>query len=73
MEEIKNLDTNAYDYLNGINVKKWTLAYDGGVRYGIETTNLYEVLNNVVKGARNLPITALVEMTFYKLVAYFFK
>lgn len=67
------MDTKACNYLKDIDIEKWTLAYDGVVRYGIETTNLYEVLNNIVKGAKNLPITALVEMTFYKLVAYFCK
>ncbi|XP_029148257.1 uncharacterized protein [Arachis hypogaea] len=31
------------------------------------TTNLVECINSVLKGARNLPITALVKATFYKL------
>ena len=29
------------------------------------TTNMSEVFNGVLKGARNLPITALVQLTFY--------
>ena len=30
-----------------------------------------EVFNNVLKGARNLPITALVQLTFFRLNSYF--
>ena len=35
------------------------------------TTNLFEVFNGVLKGARNLPITALVQLTFYRVNSYF--
>ena len=35
------------------------------------TTNMYEVFNSVLKGARNLPITALVQLTFFRLNSYF--
>ncbi|XP_029150734.1 uncharacterized protein [Arachis hypogaea] len=31
------------------------------------TTNLVECINSVLKGARNLPVTALVKATFYRL------
>ena len=35
------------------------------------TTNMSEVFNSVLKGARNLPITALVQLTFFRLNSYF--
>ena len=35
------------------------------------TTNLSECFNGVLKGARSLPITALVKFTFYKVNSYF--
>ena len=35
------------------------------------TTNMFEVFNGVLKGARNLPITALVQLTFYWVNNYF--
>ena len=35
------------------------------------TTNMYEVFNSVLKGARSLPITALVQLTFFRLNSYF--
>ena len=35
------------------------------------TTNMSDVFNSVLKGARNLPITALVQLTFFLLNSYF--
>nr|XP_029147047.1 uncharacterized protein LOC114924970 [Arachis hypogaea] len=50
-----------------IGVERWVLAFDGGHRWGHMTTNLVECINFVLKGARNLPVTALVRSTFYRL------
>lgn len=52
-------------------MEQWTYSHDGGHRYGAMTTNLSECFNGVLKGARSLPITALVKFTFFKLVSYF--
>ena len=35
------------------------------------TTNMSEVFNSVLKGARSLPVTALVQLTFFRLNSYF--
>ena len=35
------------------------------------TTNLSECFNGVLRGARSLPITAMVQYIFFKLVSYF--
>ena len=35
------------------------------------TTNISEVFNSVLKGARSLPVTALVQLTFFRLNIYF--
>ena len=35
------------------------------------TTNMSEVFNSVLKGARSLPFTALVQLTFFHLNNYF--
>ncbi|XP_015950049.1 uncharacterized protein LOC107474918 [Arachis duranensis] len=50
-----------------IDVERWVLAFDGGHHWGHMTTNLVECINSVLKGARNLPVTALVKSTFYRL------
>ena len=49
----------------------WTQLHDGGYCYGAMTTNVSECFNGVLKGARGLPIAAMVEFTHCKLVAYF--
>ena len=35
------------------------------------TTNMFEVFNSVLKEACSLPITALVQLTFFRLNSYF--
>ena len=35
------------------------------------TTNISEVFNSVLKGARSIPFTALVQLTFFHLNSYF--
>ena len=47
------------------------MAHDDGLRYGVLTTNLSEVFNSVLRGARNVSIIACVQITFYRLVKYF--
>ncbi|XP_072090453.1 uncharacterized protein [Arachis hypogaea] len=55
------------NWLNRILREQYALAFDGEYRWGHMTTNLVECINSVLKGARNLPITALVKATFYRL------
>ena len=54
-----------------MNKQLWALSHDGGKRYRIMTTNMSEVFNSVLKGARSLPLTALVQLTFSHLNNYF--
>ena len=35
------------------------------------TTNMSEVFNSVLKGAHSLPVTILVQLTFFRLNIYF--
>ena len=49
----------------------WTQSHDGGRRFRAMTTNISECFNGILKGARGLPIAAMVEFTWSKLVAYF--
>ncbi|XP_016199456.1 uncharacterized protein LOC107640450 [Arachis ipaensis] len=55
------------NWLNRIPHEQYALAFDGGYRWGHMTTNLVECINSVMKGARNLSITALVKAIFYRL------
>ena len=60
MDTIGRINVDARNWLEHIPLEKWALSHDGGRRYGIMTTNMSEVCNGVLKGARNLPIIALV-------------
>ena len=71
MAIIRRINSKAQQWLEAIPFQLWTLSHDGGRRYGIMTTNMSEVFNNVLKGARSLPFTALVQLTFFCLNSYF--
>ncbi|KAK4390280.1 hypothetical protein Sango_2091300 [Sesamum angolense] len=71
MEEIKKQSVKAFAYLDQINKQKWTASHDGGWRCGILTTNMLECINGVLKGARRLPVSALVEITLERTVHCF--
>ena len=60
MATIGRINPEAQQWLEAIPLPLWALSHDGGRRYGIMTTNMSEVFNSVLKGARSLPITALV-------------
>lgn len=68
---IGELNVEAHKYLMDISSHRWSIHHDGGFRYGVKTTNMSEAFNGVMKGARCLPITALVRMTFYRVNSYF--
>uniref|UniRef100_A0A2N9HZV4 MULE transposase domain-containing protein n=1 Tax=Fagus sylvatica TaxID=28930 RepID=A0A2N9HZV4_FAGSY len=71
MDCIRRYNEEAGERLDEIAKEQWTYSHDGGHRYGAMTTNLSECFNGVLKGARSLPITALVKFSFFKLVSYF--
>ncbi|XP_043693412.1 uncharacterized protein LOC122643903 [Telopea speciosissima] len=71
MELITNISLDARQWIDEIPALQWALAHDDFHRFGIMTTNMSETINSVLKGARALPITALVRLTFYRLNTYF--
>ncbi|XP_075633689.1 uncharacterized protein LOC142606185 [Castanea sativa] len=68
---IENVNRDVHQYLKDVPKEKWALTFDEGYRYGTMTTNVFECFNGVLKGARSLPITAMVKYTWFKLNAYF--
>jgi hypothetical protein len=70
-EEIRLSNEDAVRWIDSILLEKWTRAYDNGQRWGHMTTNLVESMNSIFKGIRNLPITALVQATYFRLGALF--
>ncbi|XP_028081077.1 uncharacterized protein LOC114282564 [Camellia sinensis] len=71
LDQIQAIDQEAIDWVHKMNPEDWALAYDDGYRWGVLTSNDAECFNSVLKGARNLPISAMVEFTFRRLVKYF--
>ncbi|XP_050895856.1 uncharacterized protein LOC127102541 [Lathyrus oleraceus] len=69
--EIRRTNNDALSWIDNIPREKWTRAFDGGQRWGHMTINLAEAMNSVLKETRNLPITALVKSTYYRLGSLF--
>ena len=58
--KIKKINSKAIQWLNKIFMEKWSRAHDGGQRFGMMTTNLFECFNGVLKNTRFLLVTSLV-------------
>jgi hypothetical protein len=61
-------------WLTGLmrDLEKWTRAHDvGGWRYEFQWSNMAESFNKLLLGIRGMPVNAIVQFTFYKLVAWF--
>jgi hypothetical protein len=53
-------------------LEKWTRAHDaGGWRYEFQCSNIAESFNKLLLGIRDMPVNAIVQFTFYKLVVWF--
>jgi hypothetical protein len=66
--------TNFSDWIDLKPREKWSLAYDrGGARYGIMGSDITDLHKNdpILKGITCLPLSAMVEVTFLRLVKYF--
>ena len=61
----------AAEHLRHVGIEKWARSYFPGLRYNIMTTNIAESFNALVKNARGLPITMLVEFIRSTLQRWF--
>ena len=71
MNTIRIINSEALQLLEAVPFQLWALSHDGGRRYGLMTTNISEVFNSFLKGAHSLPVTALVQLTFFPLNSCF--
>jgi len=67
-ENLGERSEDAQKWLSNIDRSEWTLVGDGCHRWGISKTNASESFNNVLRGARRLPVRALVEATLEKTI-----
>jgi hypothetical protein len=71
---VKHLNEKAKDWLEYEmeDKDKWAQAYDeGGMRWGIMTTNYFESVNNIFKGIKSRPVSGIIEYSFEKCNEYF--
>uniref|UniRef100_K3YLA0 SWIM-type domain-containing protein n=1 Tax=Setaria italica TaxID=4555 RepID=K3YLA0_SETIT len=71
---VKDLNDDAKEWLKGEieDEDKWAQAFnEGGMHWGIMTTNYSESLNVVFKGIRSRPISGVMEYSFEKCNIYF--
>ncbi|XP_077252369.1 uncharacterized protein LOC143891717 [Tasmannia lanceolata] len=71
MESIKSMSKSVEKWISEIPKQNWANAYFEGSRYNVLTTNAAESFNALLKGARELPIAALVEQTRWRLFDFF--
>jgi hypothetical protein len=71
LEKVLNNDAKAWLFKQLAEKSKWALAFDeGGSQYGAMTTNILD-FNFILKGIRSLPVSSIVDYTFYKCNKYF--
>ena len=70
MTKIGRINVETQQWLEAIPFQLWAISHDGGRRYEIMTTNMSEVFNSVLKGVR-IPLTAFVQLAFFRLNSYF--
>lgn len=65
VNKIKEVNLEIFESAVKISLDKLTRSYDGGKWYGSMTINTIELVNDMLKAFRALPITTIVENFFY--------
>lgn len=71
MNELRNLNEEAYAYIENIGKERWANAFVHAGRYDMLTTNSAECTNSLLKDIRELPITRQVEEIRIKIMDFF--
>ncbi|XP_042019266.1 uncharacterized protein LOC121767103 [Salvia splendens] len=67
--ELEKVSPEALRYLETtIDRSQWTMAHDEFRRWGQTSTNMAECYNNVLSSARELPIRAIIDITFWRTI-----
>ena len=73
MEQVRTAsNAKGRQWLTGLmsDLEKWTRAHDAGVwRYEFQCSNMAKSFNKFLLGIRGMPVNAIVQFIFYKLVA----
>ena len=72
MCEMRNISTQAVEYLSEIEVERWARYKFPFTRYNIMTTNIAECMNAILRDAREMPLVPLLESIREKLQQWFY-
>ncbi|KAK1432207.1 hypothetical protein QVD17_09101 [Tagetes erecta] len=71
---MKTLNLEAWEYLQKIKERKWTIVHDKSQRrWGNLVTNILESFNNTPREVRLMPMKAIINCTFEKIVEQYRK
>ncbi|XP_077222067.1 uncharacterized protein LOC143855899 [Tasmannia lanceolata] len=71
MERIKEMNIEAYKWIEEVSKKNWASVYFPGSRYNVLTTNVAECFNAILKEARELSNISLVDHIRWKVSEFF--
>ncbi|XP_077246097.1 uncharacterized protein LOC143885954 [Tasmannia lanceolata] len=71
MEIIKEMNIEAYKWIEEVPKENWASVYFPGFRYNVLTTNVAKCFNAILKEARELQITSLVDHIRWKVSDFF--
>ncbi|KAI9162027.1 hypothetical protein LWI28_023047 [Acer negundo] len=61
MEQLKNINSEAAQYVTDAGIERWAPAYSPRKRYKLMSTNIAEAMNNAIKECKELPITGVID------------
>ncbi|KAI9154117.1 hypothetical protein LWI28_021164 [Acer negundo] len=61
MEQLKNINSEAAQYVTDAGIERWARAYSPRKRYKLMSTNIAEAMNNAIKECKELPITGVID------------
>ncbi|TXG61431.1 hypothetical protein EZV62_012794 [Acer yangbiense] len=61
MEQLKNINPEAAQYVTDVGIERWARAYSPRKRYKLMSTNIAEAMNNAIKECKELPITGVID------------
>ena len=71
-KELKKIHREAYNYLNKVDVRKWSHAYSLVRCYSLMTSNIAESMNSALRHARKFSVMALVEFNRSLMQTWFY-
>ncbi|KAI9198030.1 hypothetical protein LWI28_008861 [Acer negundo] len=72
MEQLKNINPEAAQYVTDAGIERWARAYSPRKRYNIMSTNIAEAISNAIKECKELPIAGVINYIKGVLQSWFY-